>query len=123
MLARGNERGEKEESDAAVQGEDPGVWRWVVRAKPQPSWPRETRRHNPISAAPEQDGTAAGREAARQARRQREDVGQELLLSEARREALWLREWHCCHQRALAGTADNNPGRGELQDPGQAKSP
>lgn len=22
-----------------------------------------------------------------------------------------VREWHCCHQRALAGPADNNPGK------------
>lgn len=99
------------------------MWRWVTGAKPQLSEQREASRHKPITPALEQDGAAMGREAAGQARRQRGDAGQELLLSEASGEVLWLGEWHCCHQRALAGTADNNPGRGELQDLGQAKSP
>lgn len=48
MLAGGKERGEKEESDAAVGGEEAGVWRGVAGAKAQLSEPRESSRHEPI---------------------------------------------------------------------------
>lgn len=85
----------------------------VTGAKAQLPEPREASRHQPIPPMPwsRMEQPWQGRQLAK-----RGDAGQELLLSEATGEGLWLREWRCCHQRALAGTADNNPGRGELQD-------
>lgn len=79
--------------------------------------PREASRHEPIHpCSPGAGWSSHGKGGCSPSTRHRGDAGQELLLSEATGEGLWLREWHCCHQRALAGTADNNPGRGELQD-------